>query len=208
MPNSNGYETHADTFIRCRSKGVDGVGAATVRQWARSLPAQATVLDLGCGNGDPISRALMDEGLTLYAIDASPRMVQSFRQNFPKVPVACEAAEDSSYFNRPFDAIIAWGLLFLLPEQTQEMVIGKMANALCTGGKLLFTAPAEILQWNDAITGLPSLSLGAERYQALLAASGLSVIDEFDDEGGNHYYHATKLNLLTSALSTSKNRFE
>jgi chemotaxis methyl-accepting protein methylase len=46
------------------------------------------------------------------------------------VHVACEAAEDSSYFNRQFDAIISWGLMFLLPEETQEIVIQKMANAL------------------------------------------------------------------------------
>lgn len=190
MDKSNGYETHATTFIRCRSKGVDGIGAPPVRQWARSLPPNATVLDIGCGTGLPISKALLDEGLNVYGIDASASMVQIFRQNFPDCPVACEAAEDSSFFNRTFDATIAWGLLFLLPEQAQKILIQKMANALCAGGKLLFTAPAQKMQWQDAITEMESRSLGAERYRDLLAASGLSLIEEFDDEGGNHYYHA------------------
>jgi 2-polyprenyl-3-methyl-5-hydroxy-6-metoxy-1,4-benzoquinol methylase len=193
MDKSNGYETHATTFIRCRSKGIDGVGAAAVRQWARSLPSNATVLDAGCGSGDPISKALLEEGLTVYGIDASPSMVQGFKENFPNVPVACEAAEDASYFDRQFDAIVAWGLLFLLPEETQEVVIQKMAHALYAGGKLLFTAPSQKMKWNDAITEIESVSLGAERYKALLAASGLSLIEEFEDEGGNHYYHAIRL---------------
>jgi len=192
MDKSNGYETHATTFIRCRSKGVDGVGAASVRLWARSLPPNATVLDVGCGTGDPISKALADEDLTVYGIDASSSMVQGFKQNFPNSPVACEAAEDSSFFNRQFDAIIAWGLMFLLPAETQEIVIQKMANALSTGGKLLFTAPARSMKWEDAITEIESISLGAERYKALLAASGLSLMEEFEDEGENHYYHAEK----------------
>lgn len=192
MDKSNGYETHATTFIRCRSKGIDGVGAPSVRQWARSLAPNATVLDVGCGGGDPISKALVEEGLSVYGIDASPSMVQVFQQNFPDSPVACEAVEDSAFFNRQFDAIIAWGLVFLLPEETQELVIQKMANALYAGGKLLFTAPARQMQWEDAITEIESRSLGADRYRALLTAAGLSLIEEFEDEGGNHYYHAVK----------------
>lgn len=193
MDKSNGYEDNAVTFIRCRSKGINGVGATSVRQWARALPLNATVLDIGCGGGDPISKALADEGLTVYGIDASPSMVQIFKQNFPDSPVACEAVEDSPFFNRQFDAIIAWGLMFLLPEKIQEIVIPKMANALYARGKLLFTAPSQKMKWKDAITEIESVSLGAERYKALIAVSGLSLIEEFDDEGENHYYHAVRL---------------
>ncbi|MCF0072275.1 class I SAM-dependent methyltransferase [Dyadobacter sp. CY261] len=195
MDKSNGYEDNAATFIRCRSKGIDGVGAPSVRHWARSLPPNAIVLDIGCGIGLPISKALVDEGLTVYGIDPSPSMVQIFKQNFPDSPVACEAAEDSTFFNRQFDAIIAWGLMFLLPEETQEVVIQKMANALYAGGKLLFTAPAQQMKWKDAITAIESISLGAEKYQELLAASGLSLIEKFEDEGENHYYQAVKIKL-------------
>ena len=193
MDKSNGYEHHAETFIRCRSKGINGVGAPSVRHWARSLPPNATVLDIGCGIGLPISRTLVDEGLSVYGIDASLSMVQGFRQNFPNSPVACEAAEDSSFFDRQFDAIIAWGVLFLLPEETQEIVMRKMANVLSTGGKLLFTAPSQKMKWEDAITAIESISLGAERYKELMVGSGLSLIEEFEDEGDNHYYHAEKL---------------
>jgi 2-polyprenyl-3-methyl-5-hydroxy-6-metoxy-1,4-benzoquinol methylase len=193
MDKSNGYEDNAATFIRCRSKGIDGVGAPSVRLWARSLPLNATVLDIGCGTGDPISKALVNEGLTVYGIDASPSMVQIFRQKFPNSPVACEAMEDSAFFNRQFDAIIAWGLMFLLPEEIQEMVIQKIAKALYAGGKLLFTAPSQKMKWHDAITERESKSLGAERYNELLNASGLALIEEFEDEGENHYYHASKL---------------
>ena len=193
MDKSNGYEHHAETFIRCRSKGINGVGAPSVRQWARSLPPNATVLDIGCGIGLPISRALVDEGLSVYGIDASLSMVQGFRQNIPNSPVACEAAEDSSFFDRQFDAIIAWGVLFLLSVETLEIVIRKMANVLSTGGKLLFTAPSQKMKWEDAITAIESISLGAERYKELMVASGLSLIEEFEDEGDNHYYHAEKL---------------
>ncbi|MCE7062372.1 bifunctional 2-polyprenyl-6-hydroxyphenol methylase/3-demethylubiquinol 3-O-methyltransferase UbiG [Dyadobacter sp. CY343] len=85
MDKSNGYENRAAIFIRRRSKGIDGIGAQSVRHWARSLPPKATVLDVGCGTGDPISQVLVYEGLSVYAIDASPSMVEIFKQNCSKM---------------------------------------------------------------------------------------------------------------------------
>src|SRR5262249_2519358 len=162
----------------------------SVRKWVRTLPSNSSVLDLGCGTGIPGSMILIDHGMKVYAIDASPTMVKTFQQNFPDTPVVCEAAEDSSFFDRKFDAIIAWGLLFLLPENLQEIVIQKAANALTPGGKLLITATYKKDEWRDAMTEQPSISLGAKKYRELLTASGLSVTDEFEDEGENYYFEA------------------
>jgi 2-polyprenyl-3-methyl-5-hydroxy-6-metoxy-1,4-benzoquinol methylase len=50
---SNGYEAVAAEFMGRRERL--GIGVATVRRWARSLPPGATVLDLGCGHGAPLS---------------------------------------------------------------------------------------------------------------------------------------------------------
>jgi hypothetical protein len=42
------------------------------------------------------------------------------------------------------------------------------------------------------MTGMESISLGAETYRSQLAAVGLSVIDEYEDEGQNYYFDALK----------------
>ena len=42
------------------------------------------------------------------------------------------------------------------------------------------------------MTGLQSTSLGAEEYRSQLAAVGLSVTAEYEDEGQNHYFSALK----------------
>jgi hypothetical protein len=42
------------------------------------------------------------------------------------------------------------------------------------------------------MTGLESLSLGAEQYRKLLGAVGISVVEEYEDEGENHYFDAFK----------------
>lgn len=192
MDLSNGYEGIAADFIKGRGQAVGGIGALAVRRWAQLLPPRATVLDLGCGTGIPITQVLLEAGLKVYAVDASPTLVSTFRQNFPGVPVVCEAAEQSAFFHRQFDAALAVGLLFLLPEAAQAALVGNVAEALRPGGRFLFTAPAQPLTWLDAMTGQRSASLGAATYSAWLAAAGLSLMEEFSDEGQNHYYHAHK----------------
>ncbi|UHG94443.1 class I SAM-dependent methyltransferase [Spirosoma oryzicola] len=190
MDKSNGYEDIAARFIQSRTKTI---GTPSVQLWARTLPPKATVLDLGCGTGLPVSEVLMNEGLEVYGIDASPTLAQAFHLNFPHSPVACEAVEESLFFDRQFDAIIAWGLLFLLTVDSQQIVIRKVAKALPSGGKFLFTSPSQAVSWKDALTACESNSLGAKKYKSLLSASGLRLLEEFDDEGGNHYFSAIKI---------------
>jgi SAM-dependent methyltransferase len=190
---SNGYESIAEIYIKGRGRAVDGIGSSTARAWARTLKAGSVVLDLGCGTGIPVTKILLEAGLNAYAVDASPKMVEDFRQNFPDMAVACESVERSSFFNRTFDGIIAVGLMFLLSEETQQALIPKIAAALNPGGKLLFTAPLEEVEWKDVMTEQGSRSLGAEQYRMLISASGLSIGEEFHDEGGNHYFSGIRI---------------
>jgi SAM-dependent methyltransferase len=192
---SNGYEGIADTFIARRGKRPtvgDSIGAATIRAWAESLPAGATVLDLGSGPGEPSTRVLREAGLTTFAVDASPTMVAAFRERFPDVPVECNTVEASDFFGREFDGVLAWGLLFLLEPAAQARVIEKVARALMPHGRFLFTAHKESLEWLDAMTGRQSRSLGAATYDRLLRGAGLLWLGEAQDEGDNHYYFVEK----------------
>jgi SAM-dependent methyltransferase len=186
---SNGYEQLADAFASYRDPRI---GVAEVREWCAGLPRGAAVLDLGCGNGVPISETLIQEGCLVHGVDASPRMVAQFRERFRDVPVVCEPIEDSSFFDREFDGAIAWGLMFLLPLDTQATVIRRVARALRAGGSFLFTSPSQSCDWMDSLTGRPSISPGADAYRRMLAAEGLTVIRELDDEGDNHYYVSVK----------------
>ena len=192
---SNGYEGIAAEFLSRRGNAATrskGIGVKHVRAWARTLPRGAAVIDLGCGPGVPITDALATEGLNVYAIDASPSFVEAFRRNLPGIPVACEGVQDSRFFDRQFDAVVAWGLMFLLLAEEQRRLIQRAAEILVPGGRLLFTSPVEPVAWNDAMTGLESRSLGAVEYRKQLQTAGLSLIREYEDEGENHYFDASK----------------
>jgi SAM-dependent methyltransferase len=188
---SDGYEQVA-TFMRARNPLI---GPATVRQWSKVLSRGTAILDLGCGHGVPISQALIDEGFVIYGVDASPSLITAFRERFPNARTECAAVEESEFFCRTFNGIVAWGLTFLLPPDVQTTLIGKVARALNPGGKFLFTFPHKAATWSDSLTGRISISLGAERYEQILRAHGLIVVGETVDEGENYYYFASKPHL-------------
>jgi SAM-dependent methyltransferase len=186
---SSGYESIAAEFVNARSTII---GVKRVRDWARALPRGAAVVDLGCGPGFPITEVLVAEGLRVYGVDAAPSFVQAFRRNLPNTPIACEAVQDSKFFDRTFDGVLAWGLMFLLSPEDQRRLIQRIADLLVPGGRLLFTSPAEIGFGDDVMTGLETRSLGAEEYRRRLSAVGLSVASEYEDEGQNHYFDVLK----------------
>ncbi|MGH8563849.1 MAG: class I SAM-dependent methyltransferase [Gammaproteobacteria bacterium] len=187
---SNGYEVVASGLMARR--GQSRIGVASIRTWARSLPPGAPILDLGCGHGVPISMALMNDGLAIYGVDASPTLTAAFRSRYRDAHVACQTVEDSRFFGRTFDGVLAVGLMFLLSADAQRDLIRRVALALNPNGRFLFTSPAQVCTWMDVSTGRQSLSLGAEAYKAVLSCTGLTLVGEHLDEGDNHYYDTCK----------------
>lgn len=186
---SNGWDAVAEDFIRFRS----GSGATIVGNWAAGLGEGATVLDLACGHGLPLTPVLLSAGLSVSAIDASPKMVAAYREAFSDVPILCETVEESGFFDQNYDGILAIGLIFLLSEPLQKALIERVAMHLNPKGRFLFSSPRQDCDWKDLQTGRKSRSLGLEAYRACLSQSGLSVIATHEDEGGSFYFSARKI---------------
>lgn len=182
---SLGWEAVAHQFVRIRS----GVGAALVRSWARDhLADEARIIDIGCGSGEPIAQALVNDGYEVFGIDASPSLAAAFKRNLPGCPVRCEMVQESDFFGCSFDAAVAIGLVFLLDPDDQRRLFTKVAGALKPRGRFLFSAPRVICEWQDTLTGRRSESLGEDAYVQLLEAAGFSLGAFQVDEGGNSYF--------------------
>lgn len=181
-----GYDAAAEAFIAARSS----TGSDVVRRWAEGLAAGGQVLDVGCGHGEPLTRILIERGLKVWAIDASPKLVAAFEARFKDSQVRCESVQTSDFFGRRFDAVVCVGLIFLLPQADQEHLIAAISKALKPGGCLLLSAPLETGSWQDTITDHTSLSLGQARYEALLQAAGFDIENCMQDDGGSNYYRA------------------
>jgi len=185
---SNGYDDIAEEFIAARSD----IGCNVIKKWASVFPKNATILDAGAGHGVPLTSILIAQALNIFAIDASPTLVAAYKKNFPKLPIACEPVESSSFFNRTYDGIMAIGLIFLLPEKSQETVISRLASVLKPGGRFLFSAPQQKGHWTDILTDKRSWSLGEKEYNALIKKFGLTLNTNFHDQGNAYYYEAIK----------------
>jgi hypothetical protein len=83
--------------------------------------------------------------------------------------------------------------MFLLPPDTQANLIHKVSAALKPAGRFMFTAPYQVCEWSDNLTGRKSVSLGADAYRRIVEDAGLSLEAEAEDEGKNHYYFVRKL---------------
>jgi SAM-dependent methyltransferase len=188
---SNGWEAVAPVVIPDISKST--VGVDTIRAWTKVFAPGAAILDLGCGPGTPRSQVLIDAGFAVHAVDASPTMASAYQRSFPEACVLCEAVEESSYFGERFDGVLSWGLMFLLPAETQRRVIHRVGGVVRTGGRFLFTAPFQVCTWADLSTDRLSVSLGRDAYISTLADAGFKLIAEYTDEGENHYYDAVRL---------------
>jgi cyclopropane fatty-acyl-phospholipid synthase-like methyltransferase len=140
----------------------------------------------------PITQTLIERGFDVYGVDASASMIAAFRARFPTIPVECAAVEDSNFFGRTFEGVVAWGLFFLLDAEDQRRLMAKVAAVLSSGGRLLFTAPSQSCSWTDAMTERISISLGYEVYRNALEAEGMLLVGTHRDEGENHYYFALK----------------
>ncbi len=191
MDSADAYESRASEFLSVRDKSC--IGSIVVDRWARNFRSGATVIELGCGGGYPITRILRSAGLRLWAVDSSPILVAEFQSRFPDIPVQCAKVQESSFFDQKYDGAIAIGLIFLLSEPEQSEVICNIAKILLPGGRFLFTAPIEKGNWVDMNTGLVCKSLGQAVYEKYFRIAGFRTVATFIDAGDNNYYDIERI---------------
>src|SRR4051794_7104917 len=119
------YDLIADWYAQDRSHSI---GLPEVQAVAQMLPPGASVLDVGCGSGIPLTRFLVESGFDVLAIDSSPAMVEKFRTNLPDTPVVCEQIQRCDLAGRTFDAAISWGVMFHLTPAEQRQAFAKLAR--------------------------------------------------------------------------------
>ena len=145
------YDLIADWYATERGGNV--VGVAEALAVAAALPAHSRILDVGCGNGVPIAKALVNLGHRVFGLDSSAGMVARFRANLPGTSVVRGDARWCPFADGSFDAAISWGMMFHLPRRDQAVAFASISRVLKWGAPYLFTA-AEIEDAGDAgITG-------------------------------------------------------
>ena len=170
------YDLIADWYAADRSRDI---GVPEVTALAVSLPTGASVLDIGCGTGIPVTRALLAAGCSVLAIDSSSRMFDKFRANFPDIPTLCAAIQSCDLQSLGFDAAVAWGVMFHLDQGDQARALANVSRALKPGAPFLFTSGDRDGSVEGEMNGVPFryFSLSVDGYRSLLNEHGFQLIE-------------------------------
>ena len=174
------YERHARAWDMERRSGHARSGIME-KSWldlfASLLPPGGTVLDMGCGAGDPIARYLIKAGYAVTGIDSSPSMISLCRGRFPTARWLTADMRDLA-LDEIFQGILAWDSFFHLCPDDQRRMFPVFSAHAGAGTALLFTSGPFFGERIGSYGGedLYHASLDAEEYKTLLAENGFTVV--------------------------------
>jgi ubiquinone/menaquinone biosynthesis C-methylase UbiE len=172
---------------------VDETGVSETTTLAFSIPYGSRVLDIGCGNGIPITRALLRGGHLGTGLDSSGAMIERLRDNCPEAVAVQGLAQACPFADRIFDAAVAWGVMFHLNPEDQIKAIAAISRVLKARGTFLFTSgDIDEFEGKDDTLNCIMFRYSFENYRRILHDHGLTLIDVHSDKGDNTYYLATK----------------
>jgi SAM-dependent methyltransferase len=129
---------YADELFTPRTAHADEFAAVALRV-ARELPAGARVLDVGCGSGDLIRRA-MRPGVSFVGIDISRPNIDAAKAACPSAQFHCE--DFLNFEGDRFDVIFANGVLNLIDCPDAKVAIA-LSQLIKPEGVLVAAIPID-----------------------------------------------------------------
>ncbi|CAL9672781.1 Ubiquinone biosynthesis O-methyltransferase, mitochondrial [Streptomyces sp. enrichment culture] len=171
-----------------------------IRELSGRIPADGRVLDLGCGSGVPVARALATAGCRVTGVDISGVQIRRARELVPQAEFIRADATAVDFPAASFDAVVSFYALIHIPLDEQPPLLRKVARWLRPGGWLLMTTG------HRAWTGLDEDWLGggtamwwshadAATNRAWITQAGLTVEQEefvAEGEGGHALFWARR----------------
>lgn len=184
------YEDNAAEWDRVRGRRPEGesdkrrfMEKAWLDRFLASLPAGGTVLDIGCGTGEPIARYVIERGYRVVGVDSSPSMIAIASRRLPGQEwVAADMR--TLDLGRQADGLIAWHSFFHLSPADQRPMFARFAAHAAPGAMLMFTSGTEHGEAIGEWMGEPlyHASLDTAEYRALLVGNGFDVVDHRIDD--------------------------
>lgn len=199
------YERHAGAFDRDRYRGL--FEKVWLDRFRALIPAGGSVLDLGCGMGEPIARYLIENGHAVAGVDSAPSMIALCRARFPAREWHVADMRGLA-LGRGFDGIVAWDSFFHLNHADQRAMFPVFRAHAAAGAALMFISGPSQGEKVGAYQGekLYHASLDAAEYRALLSANGFDVVGhvvEDPDCGGRTVWLAASRNRPSSLVGRS-----
>lgn len=175
------YEKNARRWDIERPKGL--FEQAWLDRFLGATMAGTSLLELGPGAGEPMTKYMIEQGYHLAGVDISASMIAICQRRFPDhdwyVGDMC-----ALNLGQAFDGILAWDSFFHLKHSDQRAMFPLFSAHAKAGTTLMFTSGHEYGEAIGTLCGEPlyHASLDTIEYQQLLADNGFRVIDHIVED--------------------------
>ncbi len=171
----NVYRSHGHAWAALR--GDRPAEGSWIDRFCSVLPVGSEVLDIGCGSGVPIARALVQRGFRVTGLDGAPEMVALFQRNIPD-QTAVIADMRALSLGRRFAGLLAWDSFFHLCPADQRGMFTRLRTHAAADAVLMFTSGVSEGSAVGDLEGeaLYHGSLGPDEYRSLLDDNGFDVM--------------------------------
>jgi len=170
------YERHAMAWDEDRSRGAWN-DKPWLDRFIAMLAKGASVLDLGCGSGNPVARHMAAQGLRITGVDSSPKFISLCRSRLPAHTWIVGDMRTLS-LKQWFQGILAWDSLFHLTPADQRRMFDVFREHAAPCTALMFNAGPSHGEAIGSYRGDPlyHASLDPAEYATLLEGIGFKIV--------------------------------
>ncbi|MEL6687961.1 MAG: class I SAM-dependent methyltransferase [Pseudomonadota bacterium] len=170
------YREQAQTYDAVRHR--NGSELVWLERFLEAFPDGHDILDLGCGNGEPFTRALLGKGFNLTGVDFSPELLAISEARYPNARWLEGDLRHLDFGDETFDGLICWGVMFHLTQEDQRQLIRDMAGLLNPGGIIMMTIGDQAGEGEGFVgdAKVYHASLSVESYKATLKRAGFDIL--------------------------------
>jgi ubiquinone/menaquinone biosynthesis C-methylase UbiE len=191
---AHSYDAIAERYAAWTGEGLTGARAHYVALIQQEMPSGSAVLDLGCGTGVPIARALAAQ-YRVTGVDGSARSIELARQNVPHATFLQADMTRVEFPPASFAAVISSYAIIHVPRAEHQALLHRIASWLQPGGLLIATMGAmESEGMAEDWLGVPMYwsHFDAEANQQLVTNAGFEIVEatlDVADEDGQPITH-------------------
>ncbi len=176
------YQRHAAAFDEQRAKIL--FEKAWLDQFLARASAEAAILDVGCGSGDPIAAYFLAQGRAVTGVDAASAMLAIALDRFPQARWI-EADMRTLDLGETFGGVLAWDSFFHLNANDQRDCLPRLCAHVAPGGAMMLTVGPDRGDVIGHVDGapVPHASLSPAEYAKLFEREGMRLTDfKADDD--------------------------
>ncbi len=155
------------------------------------LPRNATVVDLGCGAGVPVTKVLADSGFSVTGVDFSETMLNLATKNVPDAKFIKNNMTDLDFEDNAFDGLTACYSIIHVPREKHVPLFQTFHRILKPNGILLISMGSTCWEGTEDFHGAQMFwsHYGPEKSLQMLTDAGFDIIyDKLIRDGGETHY--------------------